>query len=146
MFKNDVGISEGRENEQTAGFYGLPIEPLVGYCRAIRVGNRIEVAGTTAMQEGLVVGAGDPYAQTRFILQTIENALKELGADMSHVVRTRMFVTDISRWEEVGKAHGEFFGQIQPVATMVEVSALIDPLLMVEIEAEAIVEDEGKPE
>ncbi|MEK4054023.1 RidA family protein [Paenibacillus sp. FSL F4-0087] len=121
-------------------FTGSPWEPLVGYCRAIRVGNRIEVAGTTAMQDGVVVGAGDPYAQARFILQTIENALKELGADMSHVVRTRMFVTDISRWEEVGKAHGEFFGQIQPVATMVEVSALIDPLLMVEIEAEAIVE------
>ncbi|HER2177933.1 TPA: RidA family protein [Streptococcus pyogenes] len=125
-------------------FTGSPWEPLVGYCRAIRVGNRIEVAGTTAMQDGLVVGAGDPYAQTRFILQTIENALKELGADMSHVVRTRMFVTDISRWEEVGKAHGEFFGQIQPVATMVEVSALIDPLLMVEIEAEAIVEAQAE--
>ncbi|OME95435.1 hypothetical protein BK124_20335 [Paenibacillus amylolyticus] len=123
-------------------FTGSPWEPLVGYCRAIRVGNRIEVAGTTAMQDGVVVGAGDPHAQTRFVLQTIENALKELGADMSHVVRTRMFVTDISRWEEVGKAHGEFFGQIQPVATMVEVSALIDPLLMVEIEVEAIVEDE----
>ena len=123
-------------------FTGSPWEPLVGYCRAIRVGNRIEVAGTTAMQDGVVVGAGDPYAQTRFVLQTIENALKELGADMSHVVRTRMFVTDISRWEEVGKAHGEFFGQSQPVATMVEVSALIDPLLMVEIEVEAIVEDE----
>ncbi|KOY17602.1 RidA family protein [Paenibacillus xylanivorans] len=125
-------------------FTGSPWEPLVGYCRAIRVGNRIEVAGTTAMQDGVVVGAGDPYAQTRFILQTIENALKELGADMSHVVRTRMFVTDISRWEEVGKAHGEFFGQIQPVATMVEVSALIDPLLMVEIEAEAIVEAQAE--
>ncbi|MEC0105640.1 RidA family protein [Paenibacillus taichungensis] len=125
-------------------FTGSPWEPLVGYCRAIRVGNRIEVAGTTAMQDGVVVGAGDPYAQARFILQTIENALKELGADMSHVVRTRMFVTDISRWEEVGKAHGEFFGQIQPVATMVEVSALIDPLLMVEIEAEAIVEAQAE--
>ncbi|MFB8376997.1 RidA family protein [Paenibacillus taichungensis] len=125
-------------------FTGSPWEPLVGYCRAIRVGNRIEVAGTTAMQDGVVVGVGDPYAQARFILQTIENALKELGADMSHVVRTRMFVTDISRWEEVGKAHGEFFGQIQPVATMVEVSALIDPLLMVEIEAEAIVEAQAE--
>ncbi|KAG3106613.1 hypothetical protein PC116_g198 [Phytophthora cactorum] len=125
-------------------FTGSPWEPLVGYCRAIRVGNRIEVAGTTAMQDGVVVGAGDPYAQARFVLQTIENALKELGADMSHVVRTRMFVTDISRWEEVGKAHGEFFGQIQPVATMVEVSALIDPLLMVEIEAEAIIDAEAE--
>ncbi|MNC58379.1 putative aminoacrylate peracid reductase RutC [compost metagenome] len=89
-----------------------------------------------------MVGAGDPYAQTRFILQTIEKALQELGADLTHVVRTRMFVTDISRWEEVGKAHGEFFGQIQPVATMVEVSALIDPLLMVEIEVEAAIESE----
>lgn len=125
-------------------FTGSPWEPLVGYCRAIRVGNRIEVAGTTAMQDGVVVGAGDPYAQARFVLQTIENALKELGADMSHIVRTRMFVTDISRWEEVGKAHGEFFGQIQPVATMVEVSALIDPLLMVEIEAEAIIDAEAE--
>jgi enamine deaminase RidA (YjgF/YER057c/UK114 family) len=121
-------------------FTGSPWEPLVGYCRAIRVGNRIEVAGTTAMQDGVVVGASDPYVQTKFILQTIEKALKELGADLTDVVRTRMFVTDISQWEEVGKAHGEFFGQIQPVATMVEVSALIDPLLMVEIEAEAIIE------
>ncbi|MDT0125193.1 RidA family protein [Paenibacillus sp. RRE4] len=121
-------------------FTGSPWEPLVGYCRAIRVGNRVEVAGTTAMQDGVVVGAGDPYVQTKFILETIEEALKELGADLTDVVRTRMFVTDISKWEEVGKAHGEFFGQIQPVATMVEVSALIDPLLMVEIEAEAIIE------
>lgn len=121
-------------------FTGSPWEPLVGYCRAIRVGNRVEVAGTTAMQDGVVVGAGDPYVQIKFILETIEKALKELGADLTDVVRTRMFVTDISKWEEVGKAHGEFFGQIQPVATMVEVSALIDPLLMVEIEAEAIIE------
>ncbi|MET3938586.1 enamine deaminase RidA (YjgF/YER057c/UK114 family) [Paenibacillus sp. PvP094] len=127
-------------------FTGSPWEPLVGYCRAIRVGNRIEVAGTTAMQDGVVVGAGDPYAQTRFVLQTIEKALNELGADLSHVIRTRMFVTDISRWEEVGKAHGEFFGQIQPVATMVEVSALIDPLLMVEIEVEAIIESDPEAE
>lgn len=126
-------------------YTGSPWEPLVGYCRAIRVGNRIEVAGTTAMQDGVVVGAGDPYVQTKFILQTIENALKELGADLTHVVRTRMYVTDIAQWEEVGKAHGEYFGQIQPVATMVEVSALIDPLLMVEIEVEAIVEVEDKP-
>ena len=98
------------------------------------------------MQDGVVVGAGDPYAQTRFVLQTIEKALNELGADLSDVIRTRMFVTDISRWEEVGKAHGEFFGQIQPVATMVEVSALIDPLLMVEIEAEAIIENDPEAE
>lgn len=121
-------------------FTGSPWEPLVGYCRAVRVGNRIEVAGTTAMKDGEVVGGKDPYEQTKFILQTIEKALHELGADLSHVVRTRMFVTDISRWEEIGKAHGEFFREIQPAATMVEVKALIDPRLLVEIEAEAIID------
>ncbi|MGG4143663.1 RidA family protein [Paenibacillus algorifonticola] len=121
-------------------FTGSPWEPLVGYCRAIRVGNRIEVAGTTAMKDGEVVGKGDPYEQTRFVLQTIEKALAELGASMSDVVRTRMFVTDISKWEEIGKAHGEFFHTIQPAATMVEVKALIDPLLLVEIEVEAILQ------
>jgi enamine deaminase RidA (YjgF/YER057c/UK114 family) len=104
------------------------------------VGNRIEVAGTTAMKDGEVVGIGSPYEQTKYILQTIEKALNELEADMSHVVRTRMFVTDISKWEEIGKAHGEFFKHIQPVATMVEVKALIDPLLLVEIEVEAFID------
>ncbi|WP_282937365.1 RidA family protein [Paenibacillus sp. RC67] len=121
-------------------FTGSPWEPVVGYCRAIRVGNRIEVAGTTAMKDGEVIGVGNPYEQTKFILQTIEMALAELGADLTHVVRTRMFVTDISRWEEIGKAHGEFFRDIQPVATMVEVKALIDPQLMIEIEVEAVLE------
>lgn len=121
-------------------FTGSPWEPIVGYCRAIRIGNRIEVAGTTAMKDGEVVGVGNPYEQTKFILQTIEKALGELGAAMSHVVRTRMFVTDISRWEEIGKAHGEFFRDIQPAASMVEVKALIDPLLMVEIEVEAYID------
>ncbi|QDS32760.1 RidA family protein [Brevibacillus brevis] len=120
-------------------FTGSPWEPVVGYCRAIRIGDRIEVAGTTAMKDGEVVGVGDAYAQTRFILETIEKALRELDADLSHVVRTRMFVTDISKWEEIGKAHGEFFREIQPAATMVEVRALIDPRLLVEIEVEAIV-------
>ncbi|GEC91292.1 RidA family protein [Brevibacillus brevis] len=120
-------------------FTGSPWEPIVGYCRAIRVGDRIEVAGTTAMKDGEVIGVGDAYKQTRFILETIEKALRELDADLSHVVRTRMFVTDISKWEEIGKAHGEFFREIQPVATMVEVKALIDPRLLVEIEVEAIV-------
>ncbi|RAT97247.1 RidA family protein [Brevibacillus sp. Leaf182] len=120
-------------------FTGSPWEPVVGYCRAIRVGNRIEVAGTTAMKDGEVVGLDDAYEQTRFILETIEKALQELDADLSHVVRTRMFVTDISKWEDIGKAHGEFFREIQPVATMVEVKALIDPRLLVEIEVEAIV-------
>ncbi|MCE0452511.1 RidA family protein [Brevibacillus sp. AF8] len=120
-------------------FTGSPWEPVVGYCRAIRIGDRIEVAGTTAMKDGEVVGVCNAYEQTRFILETIEKALQELDADLSHVVRTRMFVTDISKWEEIGKAHGEFFREIQPVATMVEVKALIDPRLLVEIEVEAIV-------
>ncbi len=119
-------------------FTGSPWEPLVGYCRAIRIGDRIEVAGTTAMKDGEVVGVGNPYEQTKFILQTIEQALIELGSGMSDVVRTRMFVTDISKWEEIGKAHGEFFREVQPAATMVEVKALIDPQLLVEIEVYAI--------
>ncbi|MGG3626557.1 RidA family protein [Bacillus gobiensis] len=121
-------------------FTGSPWEPVVGYCRAIRIGNRIEVAGTTAMKDGEVIGTGNPYEQTKFILQSIEKALNELGANMNHVVRTRMYVTDISKWEEIGKAHGEFFKNIQPVASMVEVKALIDPRLMVEIEAEALID------
>ncbi|NQX57617.1 RidA family protein [Paenibacillus qinlingensis] len=124
---------------RTRVFTGSPWEPVVGYCRAIRVGDRIEVAGTTAMKDGEVVGIGNAYEQTRFILQTIEQALQELGALLSDVVRTRMFVTDISLWEEFGKAHGEYFRDVQPVATMVEVKALIDPRLLIEIEVEAIV-------
>jgi enamine deaminase RidA (YjgF/YER057c/UK114 family) len=118
---------------------GSPWEPAVGYSRAVRVGNRVEVAGTTAMQDGRVVGEGDAYLQTKHILQTIEKELNQVGASMSDVVRTRMFVTDISRWEEIGRAHGEFFREIRPAATMVEVKALIDPRLLVEIEAEAII-------
>jgi enamine deaminase RidA (YjgF/YER057c/UK114 family) len=120
-------------------FTGSPWEPVVGYCRAIRISDRIEVAGTTAMKDGEVVGVGNAYEQTRFILQTIEQALQELGAQLSDVVRTRMFVTDISLWEAFGKAHGEYFRDVQPVATMVEVKALIDPRLLIEIEVEAIV-------
>ncbi|BBH20721.1 hypothetical protein Back11_20660 [Paenibacillus baekrokdamisoli] len=121
-------------------FTGSPWEDLVGYCRAVRVGNRIEVAGTTAIKDGEIVGIDNPYEQTKCILQIIEKALAELGAGMSDVVRTRMFVTDISRWEEIGKAHGEFFHSIKPAATMVEVKALIDPRLLIEIEVEAIME------
>ncbi|MBG9735465.1 RidA family protein [Paenibacillus alvei] len=119
---------------------GSPWEPLVGYCRVIRVGNQVEVAGTTAMRDGKVVGEHDAYAQTTYILQVISDALHEVGASMSDVVRTRMFVTDISKWEEIGRAHGEFFSDICPVATM-EVKALIDPDLLVEIEVQAIVTD-----
>lgn len=121
---------------------GAMWEDIVGYSRAVRIGNTIHVAGTTATGEnGEVVGADDPYAQTIFIIQKIERALKEAGASLEDVVRTRMFVTDISRWEDVGRAHGEFFREIRPAATMVEVSALIDAAHLVEIEAYAIIQD-----
>jgi len=117
--------------------------PIVGYSRAIRTGQFVFVAGTTAsLPGGGAVGGDDIGAQTRESLQRIVNALKEVGAGVEHVVRTRMFVTDISRWEEVGRAHGEFFHGVTPVATMVEVSQLIDPALLIEIEVDAVV---GEP-
>jgi enamine deaminase RidA (YjgF/YER057c/UK114 family) len=119
---------------------GSPWEEVVGYSRAVRVGNVIEVAGTTAMDGDTLVGRGDIYAQTVFIFKKIENALQQAGANMQDVVRTRMFVTDISQWEQVGKAHGEFFKTIKPVATMVEVSRLINDDLLIEIEVTAITE------
>ena len=120
---------------------GAKWEEIVGYCRAVRLGNVVEVAGTTAVDEaGATVGAGNPYDQTIYILQKIEKALHQAGASMQDVVRTRMFVTDITRWEEVGRAHGEFFRDVRPAATMVEVNALISPELMVEIEVSAILE------
>jgi enamine deaminase RidA (YjgF/YER057c/UK114 family) len=118
---------------------GSPWEPVVGYCRAIRVGNIVEVAGTTSMKDGEIFAKGNAYLQTIQILKTIEEALLKVEARMEDVVRTRMFVTDISQWEEIGKAHGEYFKDIRPVATMVEVKALIDPELLVEIEAQAII-------
>lgn len=121
---------------------GAPWEDTVGYCRAVRVGNTIEVAGTTAVDKsGAVAYPNDIYAQTVFTLQKIKNALEEAGANIEDVVRTRMYVTDISRWEEAGKAHGEVFGHIKPVTTMVEVKALITPELLIEIEATAIKHD-----
>ncbi len=116
-----------------------PWEDIVGYSRAVRVGNIIEVAGTTAMDGDVLVGRGDVYAQTVFIFKKIEKALHEAGAALTDVVRTRMFVTDISKWEEIGKAHGQFFKAIKPVATMLQVSKLINVDLLIEIEVTAIV-------
>ena len=118
---------------------GSPWEDIVGYSRAVRVGNIIEVAGTTAMDGDTLIGKGDIYLQTVFIFKKIEKALHEAGASLTDVVRTRMFITDIARWEEVGKAHAEFFTEIKPVATMVEVSKLINEDLLIEIEVTAIV-------
>jgi enamine deaminase RidA (YjgF/YER057c/UK114 family) len=113
-------------------------EPIVGYSRAIKTGNRVYVAGTTATDaKGQVVGPGDPYAQTVQTLKNIEWALTQAGAKLEHVVRTRMFVTDISRWEEYGRAHGDYFHAIRPASTMVEVTRLVDPAMMIEIEVDA---------
>ena len=114
-------------------------EDIVGYSRAVRIGNIVEVAGTTAMDGDVLIGKGDVYAQTVFIFKKIEKALNEAGAALTDVVRTRMFVTDISKWEEVGKSHGDFFKEIKPVATMVEVSKLINDDMLIEIEVTAIV-------
>ena len=119
---------------------GTPWEDIVGYSRAVRIGSIIEVAGTTAMNGDMLVGEGDPYAQTTFILKKIELALQEAGANMSDVIRTKMYVTDISQWEEIGRAHGEFFKKIKPAATMVEVSGLISPGMLIEIEVSAVVQ------
>jgi enamine deaminase RidA (YjgF/YER057c/UK114 family) len=115
-------------------------EEIVGYSRAVRVGNHIEVAGTTAMDGDILIGKDDVYVQTKFILQKIDAALQQLGSSLNDVVRTRMFVTDISKWEEIGKAHGEFFKNIKPVATMVEINQLINKDLLIEIEVVAIVQ------
>ena len=119
---------------------GAPWEETVGYCRAVRVGDHIAVSGTAPVgDDGEVVGVGDAYVQARRCIEIIERALAEAGAGLENVVRTRMFVTDISQWEAIGKAHGEAFGAIRPAMSMVEVRALIDPAMLVEIEADAIV-------
>jgi enamine deaminase RidA (YjgF/YER057c/UK114 family) len=117
-------------------------EDKVGYCRAVKVGNHIEVSGTVASDEnGHVVGEEDAYQQTIFIIRKIEKALKEAGASLENVVRTRMFVTDISRFDEYGKAHGEFFSSIKPCTSMIEVKGLVAPEYLIEIEATAIMEE-----
>jgi enamine deaminase RidA (YjgF/YER057c/UK114 family) len=120
---------------------GAKWEDIVGYSRAVKIGNTIEVTGTVAVDDNSnLVGGNDAYEQTKFIIQKIELVLQKAGASLKDVVRTRMFVTDISRWEEYGKAHGEFFKNIKPCTTMVEVSKLISPEYLIEIEATAIVE------
>jgi enamine deaminase RidA (YjgF/YER057c/UK114 family) len=121
---------------------GAKWEEIVGYSRAVRMGNIIEITGTVAVDEhDKVVGGNDAYEQSKFIIQKIEKTLKRAGAGLEHVIRTRMYVTDISRWQEYGKAHGEFFGEIKPCTTMVEVKGLIQPEFLIEIEATAIVHE-----
>lgn len=124
---------------------GGPWEAPVGYSRAVRVGQLVYVAGTTAAQpDGTIGGGDDPYLQALHALRTVQTALEQSGAQLRHVVRTRMFVTHIDEWESIGRAHGEFFGEIRPAATMVQVSRLIDPRLRVEIEADAVIGEEAE--
>ena len=124
---------------------GTPWEPVVGYSRAVRAGDTVYVSGCTATVQGEVVAVGDAYEQARLALQGVVDALARLGAEPRHVVRTRIYVTDIRRWEEVGRAHGELFGDIRPATSMVEVSGLIDPRMLVEVEAVAWTGEVSRP-
>src|SRR5690606_37083293 len=138
FFKNFYQELKMRKNISSGAYW----EDIVGYSRAVRIGNQIEISGTVAVDENnKLVGKGSAYEQTKYILQKIEKVLKEAGASLNDVIRTRMFVTDISLWEEIGKAHGEVFKSIKPATSMIEVKSLIEKEYLLEIEATAIISD-----
>jgi reactive intermediate/imine deaminase len=128
--------------ERTNYSTGTPWEPVVGYSRAVRIGSMVWVAGTTATgPDGRIVGPGDPAAQTRQVLENVKAALERAGARLDHVVRTRIYVRNVADWETIGRVHGQYFSQVRPAATMVEVSGLVDPDMLVEIEVDACIAD-----